>query len=123
MRVQGFGVLRRFQADLVEGKVPAAPLVDGVLILVGGVLMLVPGFVTDALGLLLLLPPVRALVRRFVLARAQRRIKVFTGGPVGAASGGWSTFRGRHAAGDVIDVEGWEEPPVHGEALDRGSRP
>lgn len=124
MRVQGFGVLRRFQGDLLEGKLPAAPLVDGLLILVGGLLMLVPGFVTDALGLLLLLPPVRTLARRLVLARAERRIKVFTDSPLGTAAGSWSVFRSsrRGTSGEVIDVEGWEEQPSRGEALPRGSQ-
>ncbi|MGZ4784382.1 MAG: FxsA family protein [Acidimicrobiales bacterium] len=74
MKVEGLGVLRRMQRQLNDGEVPTAEAVNGVLIVVGGLLMLVPGFVTGVLGLLLLLPPVRALLRPVVLARVQRRI-------------------------------------------------
>ena len=59
---EGLGAWQRAQARLQAGEMPAADLLNGLLILVAGVLMAVPGFVTDALGLLLLIPPIRALV-------------------------------------------------------------
>jgi UPF0716 protein FxsA len=68
---QGVGLLRRVQAELAAGRVPGAALVDGLLLLHAGALLLVPGFVTDAFGLLLLLPPVRALVRSWLRRRWQ----------------------------------------------------
>lgn len=74
MKVEGLGVLRRMQRQLDAGELPAEEVVDGVLILLGGLLMFLPGFVSGALGLLLLLPPVRALLRPLVSARARRRI-------------------------------------------------
>jgi UPF0716 protein FxsA len=74
MKVEGVGVVRRMQAQVGAGELPAAEVVNGVLILLGGLLMLVPGFVTGVIGLLLLLPPVRALLRPLVLARVQRRL-------------------------------------------------
>jgi UPF0716 protein FxsA len=61
---EGLSVWRRMRAQISAGQVPAAHLVDGALILLGGVLLLTPGFVTDVLGLVLLLPPTRVLVRR-----------------------------------------------------------
>jgi UPF0716 protein FxsA len=73
---QGIGVLRRIQQQRLAGQVPAAPVFDGALILLAGLLLLVPGFVTDAVGLLLLIPPVRAGVRRFVRWRFMRRVEV-----------------------------------------------
>jgi UPF0716 protein FxsA len=73
---EGLGVLRRIQQQRLAGEVPAAPVFDGALILVAGLLLLIPGFVTDALGLLLLLPPVRAGVRRFVRWRFLARVQV-----------------------------------------------
>lgn len=73
---QGLGVLRRIQQQRLAGQVPAAPVFDGALILLAGVLLLIPGFVTDALGLLLLVPPVRAGVRRFVRWRFLARVQV-----------------------------------------------
>ena len=60
---EGLGVWRRMRAQMAAGQVPAANLVDGVLILFGGALLLTPGFITDVLGLVLLLPPTRAAVR------------------------------------------------------------
>lgn len=66
---QGFAVYRRFRRTLNAGSVPTNELIDGVMIFAGGVLLLVPGFVTDAFGLLLLLPPVRLVVRKFVKRR------------------------------------------------------
>lgn len=73
---EGLGVLRRGQAALAAGRMPAVELVDGVLILVAGALMLTPGFVTDGVGFALLLPPVRAVVRRSVARRLRRRVAV-----------------------------------------------
>lgn len=64
MRREGVGVARRVQAKVRAGQVPGPELVDAFLILMGGALMLTPGFLTDVLGLSLLLPPVRAVVRR-----------------------------------------------------------
>ena len=61
---EGLGVWRRMRAEISAGQVPTAHLVDGVLVLFAGALLLAPGFITDVLGLLLLLPPTRALVRR-----------------------------------------------------------
>jgi UPF0716 protein FxsA len=82
---QGLGVLRRIQQQRIRGEVPAAPVFDGALILLAGVLLLIPGFVTDALGLLLLVPPVRAGVRRFVRWRFLARVQV-----VRTVSSSWS---------------------------------
>jgi UPF0716 protein FxsA len=69
MKREGLGVLRRVQDQLQRGTVPGRELVDGFLILFGGALMLTPGFLTDILGLALLLPPVRAVIRRVALRR------------------------------------------------------
>jgi UPF0716 protein FxsA len=69
---QGTGLIRRVQAELAAGRVPASALVDGALLLVAGTMLLLPGFVTDAVGLLLLLPPVRAGVRGWLRRRWAR---------------------------------------------------
>ena len=71
---QGLGVLRRIQRERMEGRVPTAALADGALILVAGVLLLAPGFVTDVAAILLLLPPVRAGVRAALRRRWSRRV-------------------------------------------------
>lgn len=68
-RSQGLSVLRRMQETSARGELPARELVDGVMILVAGVVLLTPGFLTDAVGILLLLPPVRALIRHVLAKR------------------------------------------------------
>lgn len=74
VRHEGIGVWRRVRAQLRAGTVPAADLVDGLLILVAGALLIFPGFVSDAVGLILLLPPVRHLVRRLLRRRYSVRV-------------------------------------------------
>lgn len=73
---EGLGVLRRMQRSIDSGRVPGTELVDGFLILLAGALMLTPGFLTDILAILLLLPPVRAVVRRELRRRVARRIQI-----------------------------------------------
>lgn len=87
VRREGLGVLRRVQAALDAGQLPARELLDGALVLVGGVLLLTPGFVTDAFGLCCLLPPVRAWLIR-VLGRHALVVVTRRGtGPGPAADG------------------------------------
>jgi UPF0716 protein FxsA len=76
MRSQGRAVWRRFNATLQSGRPPAREVADGVLVIFGGALLLTPGFITDVFGLLFLLPPTRALIRRLFLRQAMRRITV-----------------------------------------------
>jgi UPF0716 protein FxsA len=76
MRSQGRAVWRRFNAALQAGRAPAREVADGVLVIFGGALLLTPGFLTDVLGLLFLLPPTRAAIRRVFLRQAMRRITV-----------------------------------------------
>lgn len=64
IRGQGFQTLRRVEASMADGRDPAGPIAHGVLIFAAGVLLLIPGFLTDAFGLALLLPPVRKLLIR-----------------------------------------------------------
>ncbi|MEM9278414.1 MAG: FxsA family protein [Pseudomonadota bacterium] len=59
LRVQGFGILSRIQQKTEVGELPGEDLVNGVMIMIAGVLLLTPGFVTDAIGFLLFFPPFR----------------------------------------------------------------
>jgi UPF0716 protein FxsA len=70
---QGRSAWRRFQDAVAAGRMPHNEVLDGVLIVIGGALLLTPGFITDVLGLGLLLPPTRALVRRAVVRSIRRR--------------------------------------------------
>jgi UPF0716 protein FxsA len=74
LRHEGGRAWRSFIQAVNAGRPPHREVTDGALILVGGALMVVPGFVTGALGLLCLLPPARIVLRRLLLAAAARRM-------------------------------------------------
>src|SRR4051812_46339336 len=69
MRSQGRSAWRRFQQALQAGRVPAREVADGALVILGGALLLTPGFVTDIFGFALLAPPTRSVVRRVLVRR------------------------------------------------------
>lgn len=69
LRQQGFATLQRVQAALANGQIPAMELLEGMLLTLGGVLLLIPGFLTDALGFLCLIPPARRWLVRAILDR------------------------------------------------------
>ena len=73
VRVQGFAVLRRGLGSLERGEPPVRELFEGALLAAAGALLLLPGFLSDAVGLILLVPAARRLLLRVVLARAQTR--------------------------------------------------
>src|SRR5919108_308304 len=81
MRAQGRAAWRRFNTAVQEARVPAREVLDGALVIFGGVLLLTPGFITDVLGLILLVPPARALVRRLLARRLERRMVSSMSGP------------------------------------------
>ena len=74
MKREGLNTWQRAQRQVDAGLVPGRELVDGALILLAGALLLAPGFVTDAVGFVLLLPPVRAAVRGVARHRVERRL-------------------------------------------------
>jgi UPF0716 protein FxsA len=95
MRSQGRAALRRFQAALAEGRVPSREILDGILVVFGGAFLLTPGFVTDVLGAILLVPPTRALVRRVLVRRFVPRMVVRRAG----------TWPPADVEGTAVDVE------------------
>ena len=111
VRSQGLTVLGRVQGQLAMGNVPGKEMVDGLLILFAGALMLTPGFMTDAFGMLLLIPPTRAVVRTILVRRYRNSVVL---GGSGAA------FGGRHGSGrfggsyftDVDEVDDDGDPPL-----------
>jgi UPF0716 protein FxsA len=76
LRTQGRAVWRQFRRALEQGRMPHREVLDGVLVIFGGALLITPGFITDVLGFLLLLPPTRALFRRLLVKRLGRRLIV-----------------------------------------------
>lgn len=75
LRWQGLATLARVRLSMDQGRLPATELIEGVLLLIAGALLLTPGFFTDALGFLALLPGLRKLVAEALLVRfIQRRV-------------------------------------------------
>ncbi len=65
VRLQGFEVFRKMTLTMQQGKSPVAEMLHGVLLLLAGFLLIIPGFISDALGVLFLIPPVRSLIIAF----------------------------------------------------------
>ena len=101
LRTQGRAVWRRFNETLNSGRMPHREVMDGVLVIFGGAFLITPGFITDLLGLPLLIPPTRGVIRRIVTKRLGQRVAV-----------GVTEHAGRR-----FDVEGsateYEPPPRH----------
>jgi UPF0716 protein FxsA len=76
LRHQGRGAWRRFNEALAQRRFPGREVADGAMIVIGGTLLLTPGFVTDIVGLLLLIPPTRAILRRLLRSFFVRRFVV-----------------------------------------------
>ena len=106
LKSQGRTVWRRFNQAVQAGRIPHSEIIDGVLIIFGGAFLITPGFLTDIVGLLFLLPPTRAAFRRFVRAGIER-------GTVWGRVGGVAMWQGQAARArraprspDGHDVEG-----------------
>ena len=116
LKRQGLRTLTRISQAVEAGRVPGREMVDGLLIMVAGALMLAPGFIGDIFGYLLLIPPVRALVRAPLMKRfeAGRHGRLFT--TMGGVGNG--RFVGSFRAGTIVDATGQEasssEPPRPG---------
>ena len=73
LKQQGLAALTRFQNNLRQGQLPADELKEGIFIVLGGILLMTPGFFTDFLGLFCLLPPTRKLLMKLFAKRLQRQ--------------------------------------------------
>src|SRR4051794_19471548 len=87
LKHQGRGAWRRFNEALAQRRFPGKEVVDGLLIVVGGTLLLTPGFLTDIVGIFLLVPPTRAITRRVLRRFTIGRFTV-VGMPGGGSFGG-----------------------------------
>ena len=112
VRRVGIGVLAHTQERLARGEVPTTELLDGLVVLIGGVLICVPGFVGDTLGLLLMIGPVRRLVIRVGGRGIARRVQT-------TSAGNWQVIDARsHPMGSEAPPP--SRPP--GGTLDPGDR-
>ncbi len=100
LRSQGRAAWRRFNQALGGGKIPHREVIDGVLIIFGGALLLTPGFITDIFGLLFLIPPTRAVMRRILVRRGMLKL-------VGSMPGTTAPPNGRmhDIEGSAVDID------------------
>ena len=120
-RLQGQNAMHKVRAELAEGRVPQNSFMDGVLLFFGGILLILPGLVTDAVGLLLLVPPFRrfaaVVVSRYLVTQQAKgqssRVFIFRGGSFGGPGqpGGYDVHGAQggydvHGAQGVHDVRG-----------------
>ena len=148
LRQQGRAAWVRFNRALAENRVPHKEVLDGVLIIFGGALLLTPGFLTDIVGLTLLIPPTRAIVRAFMARIVRGRLSMgprgatwgygrvrrrgarqrpapdgpFPGGP-GGPGGPGEPGRPPPGGRPAPDPAGWEEALFPGRARRGGPRP
>ena len=144
VRREGARAWRAFRQAVAAGRPPATEVADGAMLLVGGTLLLTPGFVTDVVGLVLVLPPSRALLRRRVTAFVARRLLVRTlgvdpraggrnragapprqrgpGAGPGPGAGGPGIW-GPGAGGPGVGGRVADGSVVEGEVVDRARRP
>lgn len=73
-RRQGLNIIRKVQVDIEQGIMPGEAMLDGVCILAGGILLLIPGFVTDAVGLFMFIPATRRYLKNWLSAIFRRRM-------------------------------------------------
>ncbi len=120
LKHQGRGAWRRFNEALAQRRFPGNEVVDGLLIVVGGTLLLAPGFLTDIVGLIFLIPPTRAIVRSILKRFTIGRFTVVGMGIPGGFGGGRGPFgpgpgkgngQGRPSREYDYDVTAEELPP------------
>jgi UPF0716 protein FxsA len=110
LRHQGRRTWRAFRLALDERRLPAREVADGARVIIGGTLLLTPGFLSDVVGLLLLLPPTRAVLRPLLTGFVARRLGL---GAVATGLGPRQTRRPSY--GDVVEGE-----VVEGDVVDPG---
>lgn len=74
-KLEGLRVLNEAQQDLLAGNMPAPRILDGVMILVAAALLLTPGLITDVVGFLLLMPPIRVMIRQYLRRWLERKLR------------------------------------------------
>ena len=114
----GIGLWRRASQRMAAGEPPDNEMVDGLFVLIAGLLFIAPGFLSDVVGAFLLLPPIRALCRPLIIGRWNKRAKIVVtyDGPQQG-----DPFRATYG-GDVLDTTGREAPTEPPRPLPPGER-
>lgn len=98
LRQQGLSTLARLQQNMSQGKIPAQEIIEGVLLAVGGALLMTPGFVTDTIGFLCLLPFSRKFIATVIMKNSASKVTAQMGGYT-------QTSQWTQADSDIIDGE------------------
>jgi len=106
-RYEGLRVWTEANRNMQRGILPTNQMLDGLLVLVAGILLVTPGFITDISGILLLLPPVRALVRNYLKLRFAEKIKI------SASGAGFPGGREYRRSGTDFDPDRHQSPGSH----------
>ena len=113
-KLQGFRILREIQTQMARGSMPTDAMFDGILVLIASVLLISPGVLTDVVGFLLLIPPIRIITRQLLKVFLARSMVVSfqktTFGPGGASAPQASPQQARPQQPDIIDVEFTRKP-------------
>lgn len=109
LRVQGMSTLTRAQQNMAKGQIPAMEMMEGVALAVAGVLLITPGFITDSIGFLCLIPASRRAIIKFLMARAT----VVTG--FGAQSSSWQSNHQQQKTGAEAQKN---KPPKVGRTIE-----
>ena len=104
VRSQGVQLINELQQRLSVGEMPGVQLIEGIMLLITGVLLVTPGFVTDITGLLLLQPTLRKKIAHFFLTNTKFQSNVFMSGQKGFSQKG-GPFGGHANDGDIIEGE------------------
>ncbi len=108
VRSQGIDVIRKLQSSADRGEMPVEALVQGLFVLLAGVLLLTPGFATDTLGFALLIPPVRNLIAAKLWKFIQPGVVTSTQWSSGQWSSGHTSTHANRQGATVIDIEAVE---------------
>lgn len=117
LRQQGISTLSRLQQNMGQGKLPAQELIEGVLLAVGGALLMTPGFITDTIGFLCLIPFTRKFIAQTIMKRSADKFKAGVNGQAnGFTYGSYGSYNERPqndsniVEGEFTEVE--ENPPI-----------
>ncbi len=117
LRQQGLSTLARLQQSMGQGKIPAQEMVEGILLAVGGALLMTPGFVTDTMGFLCLLPFSRTFIAKNIMKRSADKMKAGINAQASGFGGFYNTNDAQQSPYDPNVVEGEfteveENPPI-----------
>ena len=112
LRTQGMSTLTRAQRNMAQGQIPAMEMMEGIALAVAGVLLITPGFITDAIGFLCLIPASRQAIIRYILARSSVQTSF------GAQSASWQSKQYQQPQNKPGEAPPQTKPPKVGHTIE-----